>query len=467
MNQTASTGLINRTLANLRIAWRGLTSSGHEIKPLNLGPDLPDSDVTILKKLMQECVEAKGGEVSSRARAAVLGQAYLSLNDRGKIKYLEILVKDFAVSNESITEVKQKIEELENNPDLVSTIRDLLIPPRIKLLTRFNDLPQGVKFLVDLRADIRFFMNSVPALKSLDYDLRRLLKSWFDIGFLELKRITWNEPAALLEKLIEYEAVHEISSWSDLRNRLDEDRRCYAFFHPSMPDEPLIFIEVALVKGIAASIQTLLDEQEKPLDPKDADTAIFYSITNTQMGLQGIHFGGFLIKQVVDQLVMDLPNLNTFATLSPVPGFTDFINRLPDEKEKQILSEREQVELRELFGLESIKEILTNIDRLQNLVDSDTIKNILMKICAWYLVKEKRGQRALNPVADFHLNNGARLENINWMADVSEHGLRQSAGIMVNYVYKLSDIEKNHERYSDTGNIATSGNVTGLLKSID
>lgn len=464
MSQSESTGIIDRTLINLRLAWRDFMSSGHEIKPLSLEPDLPETDITILRKLMRECLEGKGGEVSSRARAAVLGQAYLGLNDQGRIRYLEVLANDFTVAKETLSEVKQKIDELENSPKLISQLRELLTPPRLKLLTQFNDLPQGVKFLVDLRADIRFFMNTVPVLKGLDDDLKGLLESWFDIGFLELKRLTWDEPASLLEKLIEYEAVHEISSWDDLRNRLDSDRRCYAFFHPCMPEEPLIFVEIALVKGMANNIQSLLDENVPAINTEDADTAIFYSITNTQMGLQGIRFGSFLIKQVVDHLARDLPKLTTFATLSPVPGLINFIQSMPENKERELMTDREQSELLETRGTKSLKEIITTTDWIQNLNDTDTIINILMRTCAYYLVKEKRGLKALDPVADFHLNNGARLENINWLSDISENGMRQSAGIMVNYVYKLSDIEKNHELYCDSGNIATSTSVNNLLK---
>ena len=467
MSQPVSTGIIDRTLANLRSAWHGFMSSGHEIRPLNLNPELPESDKTILRRWMHECLQAKGGEVSSRARSAVLGQAYLSLNELGRIKYLEILARDFDVSRETLNDVKKKIDEQETSPELVSNLREMLTPPRVKLLTQFNDLPEGVKFLVDLRSDVRSFMKSAPVLKSLDFDLRRLLKSWFDIGFLELKRLTWDEPASLLEKIIEYEAVHEISSWHDLKNRLDKDRRCYAFFHPSMPDEPLIFVEIALVKGLAKNIQTLLDENAPAIDPDDADTAIFYSITNTQKGLHGIHFGSFLIKRVVDHLSRDLPKLNTFATLSPVPGFTKFIRNLDDDLEKRLITDREQSDLVRIFGSERLKEAIAASGWQLKLNGADEVKNILEKICAYYLTRVKKDGRALDPVAEFHLNNGARLEYINWMADNSENGIRQSAGIMVNYLYRLSDIEKNHERYRETGSVATSASVNNLLKSMD
>jgi malonyl-CoA decarboxylase len=442
-------------------------SSGNGIKPVSLDPDLPEADVKILQKLMRECLDGKGGEVSSRARAAVLGQAYLNLNTSGRKRYLEVLAQDFAVDKQSLAEIKQKINELENNPDLVPYLRELLTPPRLKLLTQFNDLPQGVQFLVDLRSDLRSFMNTDPQLKSLEDDLKGLLESWFDVGFLELRRLTWNDPASLLEKIIEYEAVHEISSWHDLRNRLDSDRRCYAFFHPCMPEEPLIFVEIALVKGMARSIQDLLDEQAPAVNPQDADTAIFYSITNTQSGLQGIRFGSFLIKRVVDHLAGDLPRLNVFATLSPIPGLINFIKTMPEDKEQKILTDAEQSELEKITGTRSLKEFITAADLDRYINAPETLKNILIKTCAYYLVLEKRKRKALDPVADFHLNNGARLEYINWLADVSENGMHQSAGMMVNYQYKLNDIQKNHEHYFTSGNIVTSVAINNLLKSFD
>ena len=467
MQQPESKGILDRALINLRKAWRGLMSTGREIKRLDLDPDLPEADIKLLRNLMHECLEGRGGEVSSHARSAVLGQAYLGLNETGRKRYLEVLAKDFTLDKAAIREVKTRIDELERSPELASYLRGLLTPPRLKLLTQFNDLPQGVKFLVDLRSDLRTFMIADPILKGLDDDLRGLLESWFDIGFLELKRLTWNEPASLLEKLIEYEAVHEISSWSDLRNRLDSDRRCYAFFHPSMPGEPLIFVEVALVNGISGSIQRLLDEDAPATNPEDADTAVFYSITNTQTGLQGIRFGGFLIKRVVDHLARDLPKLKTFATLSPIPGFVNFIMSLPESREHELLSAHARSELEKATGKQSLKEIITMPDWRQNSNGTDLIREILLRACAHYLVGEKRGRKALDPVADFHLNNGARLEYIHWLGDVSEKGLQQSAGMMVNFLYKLGDIEKNHELYCDSGKIVTSAAVNSLLKTVN
>jgi len=224
------------------------------------------------------------------------------------------------------------------------------VPPRVKLLSQFNELSQGVKFLVDLRAELMMFAAEDIRLQALDADIHALLGSWFDIGFLDLKRITWETPATLLEKLIEYEAVHAIKSWDDLKNRLGDDRRCYAYFHPRMPDEPLIFVEVALVKGISDNVQEVLDEDAPSGDPEDADTAIFYSISNCHLGLAGINFGNFLIKRVADDLTRDLPKLKTFATLSPIPGFRDWIREHASGGQMTLFDEGEFETLQSLTG---------------------------------------------------------------------------------------------------------------------
>jgi malonyl-CoA decarboxylase len=463
INHDTQEGFIERTLANLRKTWREFISPIQAIKPLTLSPGLPDPDRSRLRQLMLDCVAARGGEVSSRARAAVLGQAYLGLDRNGRKRYLELLARDFHVPRAAIEEARGMLDGLEEDPASAARLRELFTPPRLKLLRQFNDLPQGVKFLVDLRSDLRGFMDHDRDLAALDEDLRALLESWFDVGFLELRRLTWHEPASLLEKLIEYEAVHEIGSWHDLRNRLDSDRRCFAFFHPCLPEEPLIFVEIALVRGMAASIQVLLDETAPASDPNAADTAIFYSITSTQAGLRGIHFGGFLIKRVVDLLSREMPSLRTFATLSPVPGLAGFLESLTDERLEELVGRAPLKTLFDTANVKDLKAILSRDDWRENPDLEEAMKNVLLRVCAHYLVSEKKGNKARDPVADFHLNNGARLERINWLADTSENGLRQSAGIMVNYVYRLGEIEKNHELYRERGEVATSAVVNHLL----
>jgi malonyl-CoA decarboxylase len=306
-------------------------------------------------------------------------------------------------------------------------------------------------------------------LQALETDLKGLLASWFDLGFLELRAIDWKSPAALLEKLVQYEAVHRIRTWRDLRNRLDSDRRCYAFFHPRMPDEPLIFVEVALERGMAASVQKLLDEKAPLQDAGQADTAVFYSINNCQRGLDGISFGNFLIKRVVELLAAEFPKLKTFCTLSPMPGFRAWLDKSLANKTALLTAEEEAVLTAANGG--------TALDCARALADRAWLKQealsralgpMLIRLGAQYLLKEApagRAGRALDPVAHFHLSNGARVERLNWRADVSENGLRQSCGLMVNYLYDPASIENNHEAYVGDGQRAASGGLKRLVKT--
>ncbi|MCB1777160.1 MAG: malonyl-CoA decarboxylase family protein, partial [Candidatus Competibacteraceae bacterium] len=339
---------------------------------------------------------------------------------------------------------------------------------------QLNALPEGFLFLVDLREELLSWSRDDLALAALERDLLSLLTSWFDVGFLELRRITWDSPASLLEKMIAYEAVHPITGWGDLKNRLSSDRRCFAFFHPRMANEPLIIVQVALVNGIADNVQTLLDETAPVLDPHVADTAIFYSISNAHDGLSGISFGNFLIKRVVDELAGEFKNLKTFATLSPVPGFQRWLDRQlsePDhDVETEFLTAAERKALASAAGTgkepASLKTLLQAPDWSQKPELAKALKHPLMRLCARYLVKEKRDSLSvLDPVARFHLANGARVEQINWLGDTSAKGLSQSAGMMVNYLYKLNDIEANHEAYRGEGKVTTSSVIRSLLKT--
>jgi len=284
---------------------------------------------------------------------------------------------------------------------------------------------------------------------------------------LDMAEISWNSPAALLEKLIQYEAVHEISSWNDLKNRLDSDRRCFAFFHNKMPDEPLIFIEVALVNGLADNVQTLLNEKSPVQDPEEADTAIFYSINNTQKGLAGISFGNFLIKWVVAELSSSLNNLKNFATLSPVPGFRKWLDPLLERGETTLFKARDFQSINQFISGDNAAHSLLKALRSEWPKDEKACKALkepLMGLAAHYLVKEKRGIRALDPVTHFHLSNGASLERINWLGDTSSKGMRESAGIMVNYLYRQSHIDDYHEAYVLEGKINISKQLKDFLK---
>jgi len=457
--------LWDRTLRRIRFIW---PLGDQAVLKNSVDPSLPDGDLQKLRQRIDICLKGRGGEVSARTRAAELGEAYLILNSDGRKRFLELLAGEYDVDNKA---VEEKIEQRRNCVDpkecreLNLQLRNLLVPPRTKLLQQFNELQEGVKFLVDLRAELLPLAKSNPDLTALDQDIHRLLCSWFDIGFLDLQRITWKTPAALLEKLIEYEAVHAIQSWRDMKNRLREDRRCYAYFHPRMPQEPLIFVEVALVNGISSTIHEVLDEHKPALDPRKADTAIFYSISNCQQGLAGVSFGNFLIKNVVKDLSAKLPNLKTFSTLSPIPGLCWYLDKYRDEwdftdKERKLLGETTNgTDAKDLF----IKKIEA-IEENQPVAGDTPLKPILLRLCARYLLAAKKGSQSFDRVCHFHLSNGARIERINWAADLSEKGVSQAGGLMVNYLYNLSDIEKNHENYISSGEIATSSSVNKLAK---
>jgi len=317
------------------------------------------------------------------------------------------------------------------------------------------------------------FLKQDELLAVLEAELKSLLLSWFDFGFLELKRIEWDSPASVLEKLIEYEAVHRIHGWEDLKNRLESDRRCFGFFHPRMPNEPLIFVEVALVNGIADNVQLLLDTEAPVIDPETADAAIFYSISNAQKGLAGISFGDFLIKRVVDLLTLEFKGLKTFATLSPVPGFRKWVMaRLETvaEHDRELLSGAERKRVAALrpnmSDSDGLRELLETPDWHRNSEIAAALDAPLTRLCAQYVVHEKRGAGcAANPVAHFHLSNGARVERLNWLGDTSDNGLSTSAGLMVNYLYRRADIEKNNESYRGEGTVARSSAVSALAKA--
>jgi malonyl-CoA decarboxylase len=403
-------------------------------------------------------------------RAAGLGQMYLTLNEKGRRRFLEILARDFAVRDEELEEAVEALRVADTPEIRLSAeerLREVLVPPRLRLLKQFNVLRRGVKFLVDLRADLLQHVDD-PAMKSLDADLKRLLATWFDVGFLELRHITWDSPAALLEKLIAYEAVHQIHSWQDLRNRLESDRRCYAFFHPGMPEEPLIFVEVALVSGISDSVQDLLDETIPEMDPSRVDTAIFYSISNTQKGLRGISFGHFLIKRVADDLSHEFPNIQTFATLSPIPGFNRWLEgQLAEEGGYELMEElREGIAV--AAGRLAVPPLLEEVLAIEGWHADETVSESLRppleRLCARYLHATRADGRLLDPVERFHLGNGALIERLNWLGDTSAKGMEQSCGLMVNYLYRLDEVEKNHERYLSEGRVAASQQIAELLE---
>jgi malonyl-CoA decarboxylase len=469
------TGFLDRTLGKLKNAWQNIAGSSYDATHASSRPDLPDSDLETLRQQMSDCLESRGGEVSARARAAALGHVYLALDANGRERFIGVLAHDFDVDP---AQVEAAIKDFTKAGDedarrgCQALLRKTLEPPRIKLLTQFNALPDGVKFLVDMRADLMALESEDSAIRGLEQDLKSLLTTWFDIDFLELRQITWdNASAALLEKLIAYEAVHAIDGWDDLKKRLDSDRRCFAYFHPRMPDEPLIFVEVALVNGLAGNIQALLDENAPVQDPGSTDTAIFYSISNAQKGLAGISFGNFLIKRVAATLSAEFKGLKTFATLSPAPGFMAWLESRLAEGDPALLTAGDRKALsaaagRERGGKGTLKALLAKAGWQDDLEITEALRGPLLRLAARYLIKEKGlNKRALDPVAHFHLSNGASMESLNWNGDSSPRGIRNSAGIMINYLYDLGRIEDNHEDYTSTGKINASSGMRSLLKN--
>ena len=408
-------------------------------------------DASDLIELCEALLSGRG-EASGTAMAREVLDRYRHLDDEGRLSFFEALVRRFGPDREKLA---QAIETWRAQPsdDDASELHFASEPRRQELIRRLNRAPGGTSELVAMRADLLLLMNGHKELAALDRDVVHLLASWFNRGFLVLRKIDWSSPANILEKIIRYEAVHEIRDWDDLRRRIDPiDRRCYAFFHPALVDEPLIFVEVALTEAIPGAIAPLLTEDRKPVPVERARTAVFYSISNTQRGLGGISFGSFLIKQVVEELRRELPKLENFVTLSPVPGFMQWLKQADDIQ----LTDEERALLVQL----DIPDWFTHAEVATHL------RSVLEPLAAHYFLKARTPKgRLIDSVARFHLGNGARLERINWLGDLSPKALRESASIMVNDLYRLEDIEKNHEAYANQGEIVASSAVKKLLKN--
>jgi malonyl-CoA decarboxylase len=417
--------------------------------------ELGEREREALRKRMQECLEGRGGEVTARARAAELGRLYLELDDQGRGDFLTLLAS-FDSDQRAITEAARRLGSGEDKA--ACELRQLLVPPYVTLLRQFNALPDGTKFLVDLRADLRRLERERPLLAPLERELRQLLADWFDVGFLELRQLDWNSPAAILERLAQSEAVHPFAGWEDLKHRLGSDRRLFVFFHPRLPEEPLIFVEVALTRELPEAIGPLLDPKAAVDDPSEATTAIFYSISNAQPGLAGVSFGGFLVSQVVEALKVDYPKLEQFATLSPLPGFCDWLELQLRAKDTLLPSESAalvQAGFEPSTLVSRLREGTWADDRTQ----AEPLRRSLERLALVYLLAKRPDGRTVDPVAHFHLGNGARVERLNWLADRSSKGFDQSAGLMVNYLYALKEIDPNHEAYSASGAVALSSRL--------
>ena len=383
------------------------------------------------------------GEASGLALACEVIADYQALDQSNQLLFFQALAQEFSADREAIIAAA---EDYESNPDSeqLAALVKATEAPRVKLFRRMNMAPSATPVLVRLRGDLLRCLKSTPSLKSVDSDLKHQFVSWFNRGFLELRVIDWNSPAAVLERIIQYESVHAIQGWNDLRSRLRENRMCFAFFHPAMPDDPLVFVEVAITAGIPAAIGPLIEKSAEPEDERDLDTVVFYSISNCHPGLAGVSFGNFLIKQVVEEVGKRYPNAKRYVTLSPVPGFCKWLTA---EGANQNLDVHE----------------LRSAAKTSDLDEKDIMAGRALKLCAHYLIRERANELALDPVARFHLGNGASLHAIHWAADLSDKGLQQSAGIMVNYLYDLSSIEENHDAYFDQSKVAISRPVARLL----
>jgi malonyl-CoA decarboxylase len=408
-----------------------------------------------IRQLAAHCATlmAEQSEPSRTRLANEVIQAYQALDAAARGAFFDLLVTEFSPDPIALARAADVYRADPSQANLVH-LQAAVEPPRQELFRRINMAEGGTAVLVRMRAELLDTLDSHPERTGVDSDLRHLLRSWFNRGFLYLRRIDWRTSALVLERLIEYEAVHEIKGWRDLRRRLEADRRCYAFFHPALPDEPLIFIEVALVPGIQAKVQPLLDPDAPVADPARAECALFYSITNCQQGLRGVSFGSSLIKQVADELGREFPRLRTFSTLSPVPGFGEWL--LGGEYPLTLGAPASAVR--------AIVETLRG-RALPEPPIATTIQDQLTELCAYYLLCAKRGAEPLDPVARFHLANGARLERLNWMGDTSASGLARSVGFTVNYVYRLADIERNHAAYATGFTIAASSKVERMARN--
>lgn len=392
------------------------------------------------------------GEASGTALAADVLARYATLDPSERLVFFHALIKNFGPDRDKVARLAEAW--LAHKTDAAAgELHFSSEPRRQELLRRLNRAPGGTHALVGMRADLLAAIKTHPELAPADRDFAHLLSSWFNRGFLVLRRIDWSAPAIVLEKIIRYEAVHAINDFPSLRLRIDPpDRRCYGFFHPALTDEPLIFVEVALTDSIPGAIGPLLDGDRKSVAPDKAKVAVFYSISNCQKGLAGISFGNFLIKQVVEELRREFSKLETFVTLSPVPGFarwlkTAKLDHLSDE-ERRLLDELEKTGWHNEPGL------------------SDRLRRIVEPLAVSYFISAKRTDgRPADPVASFHLGNGARLERINWQGDLSSKGMKDSYGLMVNYLYHLDHIEKNHELFVNHAEIVVSPAVRKLVRT--
>lgn len=415
-----------------------------------------------LRRLIGSCRKllSERGEAAGVSLAKTTLDLYGELDKKDQARFFARLLAEFSPDPKQVLEAAHAYaaEASAANLSRLSTVAE---PPRQELLRRLNRAPGGTATILRMRERLLDLKGENRELDAVDWDLRHLLSSWFNPGFLQIVRVDWRTPAYLLEQIILHEAVHEIQGWNDLHRRLEADGRCFAFFHPALPDEPLIFVEVALVDRMADAVATLLDVRSASNDPNLATTAVFYSISNCQPGLRGVSLGNFLIKNVVDVLSQQFPRLKVFCTLSPIPGFVPWLLPLlkePEAERHKPLQKALKAVARELGG--DAAKIAS--DPKEAIARLAPLREPLTRLCATYLQRGDGGEPTQDPVARFHLNNGANLERINWLADTSKKGLRESLGLMVNYLYVPRAIQGNHEKFV-RGEIVASRRVRAMV----
>ena len=425
----------------------------------------------VLRKLLEDLRAAADEQISEveGARHAQEVMAWYGQASAAQREDLwQLLCEQFGPDGERLAQVREQFAKAQT-PSEVSqaeiALRKSLVSARTRVLQRFSVPQGGMRFLVDLRAELLSLPKSDKRFAALDAELEYLFSNWFDVAFLELRSLNWDSPASLLEKLIQYEAVHDIRSWADLKNRLDSDRRCYAFFHPRLPNEPLIFVEVALLGHMAEGIGPLLDENGATQDLNKATTAIFYSISNTQNGLRGVSFGNSLIKHVVETLLKEFPKLKTFATLSPIPGLRSWLSKQGDGLLAQWDAKRHEEVAQALKVAAPIKmaDLVAAAEHALDWKEGSAPRKALTWCAAQYLARETHKGRPLDAVARFHLGNGARVERLNWGGDPSAKGMKQSFGMMVNYLYDLKRLDK-HRAMLAQGKLPISSDMEALCK---
>jgi malonyl-CoA decarboxylase len=405
----------------------------------------PVVDVDDARRAIERChvLLSDRGEVSGERLASEALSSYESLSGASLEAFFTFLTRQFSCDAESVDRALDAVRR-RPSPEAVSALALAIEPPRRELFRRLNVTRGGTAALIEMRRRVLDGLAAHPEWTVIAADLEHLLRSWLNGGFLELRRIDWHTPTPVLENLIKFEAVHRVRDWADLRRRLQDDRRCFGFFHPSLPHEPLIFTELALTAELSARVQPLLDPESPILDQKARNFAVFYSISSCHDGLRGVSFGNALIRRVVDTLRREYPRLRTFATLSPIPGFRGWLTHASNNGDRSAAA---------------ASALLADGRGFADAEGAEELRRLLVPLCAAYLLTAKRGEEPADAVARFHLGNGARLERINWLGDTSPAGLDRSVSLTANYLYRLSDVERNHRLYVKEGRVVASRQV--------